>query len=223
MNIMSIFQEIFYPKYCFFCFKKGRHICSRCLNKFVYYDKPSCPICKGVLRSKKCFIHKICMRHSYLDGLFTVVHYDERAKTVLKEAKYHFAYNVLDEIAKTMKIQYNNFPFAVDYAVPVPLSKARQNWRGFNQAEILARKINWRSREILQKEKHTIAQAKLHRSKRLLNLRSSFKLLQHVEVQNKTIVIIDDVCTTGATLQECAKVLKNSGAKKVFALVFAKD
>ena len=216
-------MDIFYPTYCLFCLKRGRFICGDCLNRFTYYEQPCCPVCKGVLRSKKYFIHKICRKHSYLDGLFAVVHYDKFAKLVLKEAKYHFAYKVLNEIAQMMKPQYSNFPFAVDYITYVPLSKTRQNWRGFNQSKILARKLNWKCFELLQKSKYTISQAGLHRSQRLTNLRKSFNLIPSMIVTGKTIVLIDDVCTTGATLQECAKVLKENGAKYVFALVWAKD
>jgi ComF family protein len=151
------------------------------------------------------------------------VHYDKRAKVVLKEAKYHFAYKVLFEIAGLMKPVYSNLPFAVDYIVPVPLSTQRQNWRGFNQSKILAQKLNWQVKEFLQKSKHTTAQARLHRSDRLKNPGESFSLVKNANVKGKTIILVDDVYTTGATLQECAKVLKQNGAGKVFAMVWAKD
>ena len=223
MGVLSLLLSTFYPTYCFLCLKKGSFICSACLIGLEFYQKPCCPVCKGVLRSKCKFIHTICKKHSYLDGLFPVVHYDKKAKLILKEAKYHFVSKALGDIAYLMKNKYSNFPFAVDYVVPVPLSRERLNWRGYNQAGILAKIINWQSKNVLKKETHTHAQAKLKRWERLGNLKNSFCIDKNFDVKGKVIVLVDDVTTTQATLQECACVLKNAGAKNVYGLVWAKD
>ena len=88
---------------------------------------------------------------------------------------------------------------------------------------ILCKHISWKSQEVLQRIRETTAQAKLHRSQRIRNLCQTIGLMPGIKVEGKTIVLVDDVCTTGATLQECARVLKDHGAKRVYALVWAKD
>jgi len=223
MDLFNLFLDFLYPKYCLLCLKPGAYVCAECFESLEYLHTPICPVCKGVLRSKKYFIHKVCKKHSYLDGLFAVVVYDKKARRILKEAKYHFAYQILLEVAKVMKPIYSNMPVRIDYTCPIPLNNSRLNWRGFNQALILAKNLNWKAKELLRREGTNIAQVKLKRKDRLKNLHSSFKKLEGIDVVNKNIILIDDVCTTGATLEEGARELKIHGAKRVYALVFAKD
>jgi ComF family protein len=126
-------------------------------------------------------------------------------------------------MGKMLKTIYSNMPFKIDYLVPVPLSKERMNSRGFNQSEILAKEINWRYKNLLIKTKNTIPQARSKRAQRLTNLENAFEVCSKYDIRNKNIVLIDDVCTSGSTLMECAKVLKLAGASKVIAIVWAKD
>jgi ComF family protein len=124
-----------------------------------------------------------------------------------------------------------NLPLAIlnfkdNLVVPVPLSKKRLRWRGFNQAELLARKVAGKYRLALDGDsliriKHKTAQAKLDEIHRLENIKGCFSW-QGGNLNKKNIILIDDVVTTGATLNECAKVLKASGAGEVFGLVVAK-
>ena len=125
--------------------------------------------------------------------------------------------------------QKNYFPekFLV---VPVPLHWTRQNWRGYNQAEILA-KIAAEvfdfefTPNIVRRTRFTKPQTQLTRKKRLKNIHGAFALcddLAKEKIKGKSILLIDDVWTTGATLKECAKVLKRNGANKVWALTLTK-
>lgn len=221
--MMELFLNLVYPKYCLLCLQKGDYICDNCKKKFTYFEKPICPVCLGVLRSKNYFIHKICRIHSPLDGLFPLIQYDEIARLILTEAKYKFGKEILYEIAKMLKCTYSNLPFSIDYLVPVPMNKIKFEKRGFNQAEVIAQKINRNYKNVLIKINSTTSQASLNRNKRLLNLKNSFLVNKNFNVQNKNIVLIDDVSTTGATLFECAKVLKLDGAKRVYAITWAKD
>ena len=126
-------------------------------------------------------------------------------------------------MAKMLKPLYANLPFKIDYLVPVPLSKERMNIRGFNQSEILAKGINWKYKNLLIKTKNTNPQARSTRQQRIINLENAFEVDKGYNLENKNIVLVDDVCTTGSTLMECAKVLKAVGANKVVAIVWAKD
>ena len=107
----------------------------------------------------------------------------------------------------------------------MPLHKKRQRLRGFNQSEQLARAIsknfNLEINHNLIRIKHKKAQAKLHEKNRWENIKNCFSY-QGKNLNNKNILLIDDVATTGATLNECAKVLKENNAKEVWGLVVAK-
>ena len=124
-----------------------------------------------------------------------------------------------------------NLPLAIlnfkdNLIVPVPLSKKRLRWRGFNQAELLARKVaeNYSlalDTENLIRIKHKKPQAKLNEIHRLENVKECFGWWGN-NLNKKNIILVDDVVTTGATLNECAKVLKQNGAGEVWGLVVAK-
>ncbi|OHA12904.1 MAG: hypothetical protein A2909_02180 [Candidatus Tagabacteria bacterium RIFCSPLOWO2_01_FULL_39_11] len=113
--------------------------------------------------------------------------------------------------------------------VPIPLSKKRLRERGYNQAELiaaeLARKLCFPVyADILYKGYHTPSQVEIkNRKERLKNLESSFACRNAEELKNATVLLIDDIVTTGATLNEASKILKQNGAKKVIAMVVAKN
>ena len=112
--------------------------------------------------------------------------------------------------------------------IPIPLSKKRLRERGFNQAELIANLLAEKMSvkiacNILEKIKHTETQVKVkNRENRLKNLKGRFKVSHPRLLKEKTIILVDDVATTGATLFEAGRVLKKSGAKKVVPVVVAK-
>lgn len=112
--------------------------------------------------------------------------------------------------------------------IPIPLSKKRLRERGVNQAELIAQHLAGKmsvkmSNNILEKIKHTETQVKVKsRENRLKNLKGTFKVSHPRLLKGKTIILVDDVATTGATLFEAGQVLKKAGAKKVIPIVVAK-
>lgn len=110
--------------------------------------------------------------------------------------------------------------------IPVPLHKRRQRWRGFNQAEIIARQLSAcfcldLTLNQLVRQRYTKPQAKLNTLRRWQSIKGSFSW-QGASLNNQTVFLIDDVATTGATLNECARILKQAGADKVWGLVIAR-
>ncbi|MDP3731107.1 MAG: ComF family protein [bacterium] len=112
--------------------------------------------------------------------------------------------------------------------IPVPLHFRRLNWRSYNQSELLARELcsefglNMQS-DTLLRLKHHKPQAELgDKQERIKNAKNIFYCRQPDKIKNKTIILVDDISTTGSTLDECAKILKQSGAEKVIGLVVAK-
>ena len=116
---------------------------------------------------------------------------------------------------------------ASDALVPVPLHPARYRERGYNQAMLLASVISEKSGlrvwEVLERSKKTRPQFDLDFKKRSENVRGAFRLVPGAQVRGKHLLLIDDVATTGSTLEECARVFKASGASGVKALVLARQ
>jgi ComF family protein len=117
-------------------------------------------------------------------------------------------------------------PAAMDLLVPVPLHPRRLRERGFNQALLLARALSRHTgipyrKRLLQKERHTVPQVSLSGTEREKGVKGTFTVLERETVKEKTILLIDDVYTTGATVNECARVLLARGAKRVDVLTLA--
>jgi competence protein ComFC len=114
----------------------------------------------------------------------------------------------------------------IDALVPVPLHPVRRRTRGFNQAEVLARALTSRcgipTADLLRRIRATTTQTRLDREERMENLRGAFQLRHTAGVKGKRLLLIDDVLTTGSTLDECARVLCEAGAESVLALVVAR-
>jgi ComF family protein len=117
----------------------------------------------------------------------------------------------------------------MDFIVPVPIHGKRLQWRGYNQTILLANELSRETSirtipDLLIKNKNTAAQTTLRSNKRKVNLKSAFSINEKYTdlIENSNIMITDDVFTTGSTANECAKVLKKHGAKKVFVLTIAK-
>lgn len=113
-----------------------------------------------------------------------------------------------------------------DAVVPVPLHPLRRREREFNQAEVLsrelARKNNLAFCEALERLRYTVTQTHFDRRRRMQNLRGAFGLRRNASVQGKDLLLVDDVLTTGSTLDECARVLLTAGARSVRALTVAR-
>lgn len=122
----------------------------------------------------------------------------------------------------------SSLPFKTVCLIPVPLHLRRLNFRGFNQSLILAQQLaqKWNSpvSDILQRHRYTKPQVELNGPKRLTNVTDAFSMKNPAQRLNPEInyILIDDVCTTGSTLNECAKVLRRHGAEKILAAVVAK-
>ena len=117
------------------------------------------------------------------------------------------------------------FMKSYDIIIPVPTHKVKFNKRGYNQVALMLKNLNSKKvqEDILLKIKHTKAQSTLSLKQRALNIKNVYYLSNPVKIKNKKVLIIDDVYTTGNTLNECSKVLKENGANYVGILTIAKD
>ena len=115
-----------------------------------------------------------------------------------------------------------------DTIIPVPISKKRQKERGYNQSLLIARKIAEKTNlelmnNCLIKTKNIIEQSKLNKEDRLQNIYGVYELTNRQLIENKKILLIDDIYTTGSTVNECSRILRKANPEKIGILVLAKD
>lgn len=143
-------------------------------------------------------------------------------------------YNGADYFAKTMGSQmacnFAQYPELADaqLVVPVALFKTKKRKRGYNQSELLARYFSQQTGlpmacNVLVRSRDTVSQTRLGRKARLSNMTNAFSCPNPLQVKGKVILLIDDVATTGATLEGCAIALRQAGAKRVMAYTYARE
>ncbi len=215
MGLLNTILDIFFPVKCMLCGKSGVDLCLSCLSDsppaeresanwiFPIYDYRHPPIKKALW----LFKYKGKKR---LAGIFAEIIYGK----------------ILEELSDLSVME--NFRNAI--LVPIPLSSKRHRERGYNQTELICRKLmeidrnkNFKlEKDILIKPKETEHQARIeNRQERMKNVVGSFVIKKGENLKNKNIILIDDITTTGATLTEAKKVLKQAGARKVIAFTVA--
>jgi len=247
--LFNYILDVVFPVECLGCRKEGEWICGECARTIPINSSPYCLSCKRKTNHGEFCSN--CKDDYNLDGVFIASDYDNRIiKQGIKTLKYKFAHNISGELAKllilflkeqikrsqfsewiTQADSVENLPnifknFSEAIIMSVPLHKKRLRWRGFNQAEKLALPIaeNFNlevNTENLRRVKNTRAQAKLNEVERRKNIKESFAWQGKI-LNGRNIILIDDVATTGSTMEECAKVLKLAGAGEVWGAVVAK-
>lgn len=223
--------DLLFPKYCVGCGKEGRWLCPDCFNKIVFVSEPTCPSCNRLTVSGK-FCPR-CRLKSNLTGVIVAAYYQEGP---LKEAIHTFKYEGVFDLAKDLgdiliRTLENHKISKKAVLIPVPLHKKRRAKRGFNQAELLAREISQciphhplLVNSLTRIKQTPKTQVELSGRARRENVKGIFAWRGRPdELEGKTILLVDDIYTTGATLQECAKVLRReAGAREVWGVVLAK-
>ena len=115
-----------------------------------------------------------------------------------------------------------------DKIIPVPVSKNRYNQRGYNQSALLSKEISKKTGiayvdDVLQKDKDIIEQSKLNKEQRSKNIKNVYSIKNIKKVENKKILLIDDIYTTGSTVEECCKTLRQGNVQNIGVMVIAKD
>jgi len=237
-KIKDAILDILFPKFCVRCKKEGRYICDEC-NIFISETLPVCPICHNSSFFGES--HPGCLRKYSLDGLISAWDYEGLIKNLIYKIKYdgitHAIGEIIENFFKLIANDENNRFYAFlsflsyrnTYIAYIPMYRKKEKKRGFNQAELIAKEIgkisNCRVACLLKKIKDTESQAKLDKGERLQNVKDSFEESPICDKpglsQIENVLLVDDVFTTGATMKECCKVLKQSGVRKVWGFVLA--
>lgn len=237
--------DLLFPIYCIGCGDEGKWICAECSGKIELLKKQACPVCGVESRTgARCFN---CRAKTELDGVIAATAFwgkdkkESLAKVAIHIFKYRFVKDLAEPLAEIIARQIKHrqivkleeaFIFGPDInnkiIIPVPLHIKRFRWRGFNQAELLAGHIAKHfklpiNKTALARQKNNIPQVEVRdRRQRIENIRDAFMCTEAEKIKDKTIILIDDVATTSATLGECAKALKGVGAKEVWGVVVAR-
>lgn len=207
------------------CGKVGEYVCQEC-EVGVWEEEQICPIC--CRNSRYGLKHIYCHKTHTLDGLICLWAYEGIVRKLIHKIKYKYYFDYLQEfsfIDKPEFAQFKKFLQTRPSVVPVPLYEKRYRKRGFNQAEIIADYLakNWKIEAInlLTRIRDTGQQVGRLKKERLENMAGAFKISKLSNLP-ENVLLVDDVWTTGATMSECCKILKQKGVKKVWGLVLAR-
>ena len=208
--------NLLFPKFCFNCQKEGTYLCLDCeavldINRF---HKP--------------------FSDQHLNDLYWAVDYQ---KPLIRKLIHSFKHKpFIKELSKSLSLLIiNHFqliekkPDFSDFVlIPVPLDQKTLRRRGFNQAQELSQQLSltWNIpslNDYLIKIKKTFLQSQLAKQERLGNIRNTFLVKNQEKIKNKKILLVDDIFATGATMKECAYILKKAGAQKIIGIVIARE
>ena len=224
-NIREIALDAVFPHKCV-CGKWGVLLCDECRGEIRVDKTGLCPVCKRISDyGRTC---SACRHRSDLTGVMILGPHKGVLKALIWKFKYKYVVDIGRPLGELIVARFGNFlvdkRFIVTYS---PITKEHLNIRGYNQAEVLARRVaqdlGLTCENTLYKSNKVISQVGHTRLERLRNIKGKIKYLGPTDIQNKKILIIDDVYTTGATLEECAKVLRAAGYREVWGLVLSRD
>lgn len=211
MKIIDITLDFIFPPVCGICDKIGKsYICEKCykeIEKYLYHNE-----------------------NNKQDDNFYLLKYESLIRQKMIEYKFNdkpYLHHMFCEIFVKNK---NACEFLKNYdiIIPVPMNKKKKRARGYNQTELIAKELSKHLNiqtdfKILLKQKNTPMQSSLGRNARIKNVQNVYKVMNKDKIIGKNVLILDDIYTTGATIQVCKKELQLAGAQKVGTIIIAKD
>lgn len=231
-EIINKIINLIYPNKCGFCDRICiNNLCNKCNIKIKKYKL------KFNERYIKNKVIKEYNKNEYIDELISVFKYENIIRHKIIEYKFFdkpYLYKTFVEtILKNEKLC--GFLKKYDIIIPIPINKKRKQERKYNQTEIIAKNLSSSLKnldyqeKLLIKTKNTVPQSKLTKNQRRKNIQNVFEINKNKIdkineiIGNKKIILFDDIYTTGSTVNECAKLLKKAGARKIMVLTIAKD
>ena len=234
-DLLEAAVSLLYPSVCTICGRSvgaGEYLCDQCEAKTVRIVAPFCQKCsepfEGAITS--AFTCANCAHRTiYFDAAVAAYRGRGIVRQVIHEFKYGRKIHLRHLVARWLHAALDDERLCgrrFDVIVPVPLHPARQRERGFNQASVLAELLSAQTsipaKPVLERIRYTTTQTALDRSERMENLHNAFRLRKNADVRGLRVLLVDDVLTTGSTLNECARLLKRAGALSVHAATAAR-
>ena len=207
--------DLLFPKRCLGCQREGSHCCEDCFSLLSLSRAPSVIPARSSLSALFCAT-------SFQDKFVQRLIHSFKYPPFLRDLAKPLAFSIIAHISLLNKPIY-----PPDVICPIPLHRRRLKWRGYNHAEELAKQLGKAFSlpvvsNALIKRKHTAPQVSLGREERLRSMKGVFEVRNPQAIASKNILLVDDVYTTGATMEECARVLKKAGAARVLGAVVAR-
>jgi len=226
--------DLFFPPRCFLCdgvlnaYDKEFGVCKSCKSKLPFIKGEKCFKCgKKISKYENEFCGDCKKRTHFFDKGFSLFQYDDLMKSSMYRLKYGGRHEYGETFGRMMAEQFGKALLRadVDAIVPVPIHKTRLKERGYNQAEAIAATLSKCLnvpiyKDYLIRQKNTKPLKLMTPMERQKNLKNAFIIGQN-DVKSKVTVVIDDIYTTGSTMDAIAKVLKSSGVKKVYFITVA--
>ncbi len=237
-TVSNYFLHFFFPRTCFCCgcdlpFDSADYLCTSCNQGLQKPGPHICQRCGAVLKSggAHCYACRGSKAKEYkCQKIRSAFIFNVVSRALVHALKYRQADYVALAMGKKMIPGFARSPELAEtnLIIPVPLHIKKQRARGYNQSELLAHSFAKEAGLPLDtvsliRTRNTVSQTQLGRQGRLENMVGAFTCIHPENVKGKTILLIDDVATTGATLEGCAVALKQAGAKRVFAYTFARE
>lgn len=219
------FFDLLFPPRCVSCHRVGAWLCAECLSQAPRVEPPFCARCGGAVAANglcaRCRISPL-----QVECIRSVVYFEGVLREAIHQFKYEGRTVLVEPLGDLMVAYWMQHPMPIDVVVPVPLHAARLHERGYNQATLLARELARRvgleiNEQALIRQRATAPQVELDVIQRRENVRDAFRCSGD-GLAGQQVLLVDDVCTTGATLEACAVALYEGGARGVQALTLAR-
>jgi len=225
-NIWSGLLTLIFPERCTGCNQLGSLFCDECRRKVRFVLPPLCPLCG--YPSSENLVCPQCQRSPLaIDGIRSVAFFEGPLRQAVHAFKYQGLCTLAVPLARMMSACWQCEPLPADVIVPVPLHRRRLRERGYNQAGLLAQVLCRESNlplyeDWLVRAKATSPQVELDAWARRKNVTGAFLCCQPEAVEGQRVLLIDDVCTTGSTLESCSLALRQAGARSVWAFTLGR-
>jgi len=237
-RLVRAVADLCYPPWCALCGAclgdTERSVCGGCLARLPLIRSPFCPVCSRPVHTRHGAAH-VCgacrlRPHGAVSRVCAAGVYDAGLKRLIHLFKYRRHQFLADQLAALLAAQAASTAAleGVDWLAPIPLHWTRERWRGFNQARALAERVGRAlgvavlPARCLRRVRRTTPQVGLDAHGRRENIRGAFAAREPVLVRGLCVTLVDDVLTTGATAEECGRVLVRAGARNVRLLVLAR-
>ena len=224
-RLIAALLDLIFPPHCVGCSQAGAWLCPSCLAQIDWIAPPLCPRCGEPLEAgARC--PRWRGHPEQLDGLRSAAWHTGALRTAIHQFKYRGLRALAEPLGAILAEAWRRQPPPVDLLLPVPLHARRQRERGFNQSLLLSQQLSHATglpfdARSLTRIRYTPPQVGLGAALRLANVRGAFAY-RGPALQGRSVCLIDDIFTTGATLEACAETLRNAGARAVWAFTLAR-
>lgn len=237
MSLAMSILDLIWPRACEICGRpsdrSGRHVCAECLMRLPFVPTQGC--CRSCGRDvpevDHEFICEDCRTHRpKFDRVASALRFEDEARQMMLDFKFNRHLWLRDDLVDYLEgILRTRFRFGeIDLVLPMPSTLGHRWDRGYNQCDYLAKGLAKRigkpfARHVIRRVGSPVRQAGLPEEERRANVVGTFAVREPDEVDGRTVLVVDDVMTTGSTLSECAKTLKEAGAARVWCVTLCRS